>query len=345
MKHLVTGACGFVGSGIVKELSKRGHNVISVDVIDDPKIREISEFYKINILDKDNLSKIFKNVECVHHNAALVPLLKSGRKFHETNVIGTKNIIELSIKHEIKHISHMSSSAIFGKPESEKLNVNYSLYKPTGIYGKSKYLAELEILNNKNNLQKYNITHSIIRPRPILGEGRLGIFEILFDWVNDNKKIPIIGNGNNLFQFADLSDLVDVSIETSEKKISGIFNIGTDKFGTLKEDLNLFFEKVNSKSRVFPINKNLCIFSLALLDKLNLSPLTSWHYLSYSWNFYYDLQNTFKILAWRPKYSNVQMLCNSFYYYLSTKHKLKNNLSIHRSKIRQKLLAVIKSFL
>ena len=96
---------------------------------------------------------------------------------------------------------------------------------------------------------------------------------------------------------------------------------------------------------VFPINKNLCIFSLALFDKLNLSPLTSWHYLSYSWNFYYDLQNTFKKLAWRPKYSNVQMLCNSFYYYLSTKHKLKNNLSIHRSKIKQKLLAVIKSFL
>ena len=105
MKHLVTGACGFVGSGIVKELSKRGHDVISVDVIDDPKIKEISEFHKINILDKDNFSKIFKNVECVHHNAALVPLLKSGRKFHETNVIGTKNIVELSIKHEIKRHS------------------------------------------------------------------------------------------------------------------------------------------------------------------------------------------------------------------------------------------------
>ncbi len=135
-------------------------------------------------------------------------------------------------------------------------------------------------------------------------------------------------------------------MKLQKKKISGIFNIGTDKFGTLGEDLNLFFEKVNSKSRVFPINKNLCVFSLALLDKLNLSPLVSWHYLSYSWNFYYDLKNTFKILEWRPKYSNVQMLSNSFYYYLSIKHKLKNNLSsIHRSKIKQKLLAVIKSFL
>ena len=113
MKHLVTGASGFVGSAIVKDLSKKGYEVISVDIIDDPKIKKISEFHNINILDKDRLSKIFQNVECVHHNAALVPLSKSGKKFHETNVLGTKNIIELSLKHCISHIFSTTQCILF----------------------------------------------------------------------------------------------------------------------------------------------------------------------------------------------------------------------------------------
>ena len=72
----------------------------------------------------------------------------------------------------------------------------------------------------------------------MVGKERLGIFQILFDWVEEGRRIPIIGSGRNKFQFAHLSDLVDVSIETSLKNVSGYFNIGTDKFSTLGEDLN-----------------------------------------------------------------------------------------------------------
>ena len=346
MKHIVTGACGFVGSAIVRDLVNKGHKVIAIDVIEDAKINSISEFHKVDILDKEKLSQLFRGVDCVHHNAALVPLSKSGKKFYKTNVIGTKNIIELSLQNNnVSHISHMSSSAIFGKPKNYKSNVDYLNYNPTGVYGISKYKAEMEMINNKEKFNSSNISCSIIRPRPILGKGRLGIFEILFDWVKDDKKIPIIGDGNNLFQFADISDLVDVSVETSESNISGIFNIGTDRFNTLKNDLNNFFNEVKSNSKVLPINKKICVISLAILDKLNLSPLSSWHYLSYGWNFHYDLKETFKVLKWRPKYSNVEMLCNSYYDYLKRRNELDYKSSLHRSKIKQKFLRIIKKIL
>ena len=98
MNHLVTGACGFVGSAIVRDLVNKGHKVIAIDVIEDAKINSISEFHKVDILDKEKLSQLFRGVDCVHHNAALVPLSKSGKKFYKTNVIGTKNIIELSLQ-------------------------------------------------------------------------------------------------------------------------------------------------------------------------------------------------------------------------------------------------------
>lgn len=342
--HLVTGSSGYLGSEITKKLVSLGEKVRCVDIIDDSDISKISEYENIDISNLENFkdSKIFDGVKYVHHNAAKVPLTKAGQDFYNSNVTGTTNILKLCSKYNVKHISHMSSSAIFGKPENNK-NVNYDKYSPTGYYGKTKYLAELEVLKfQKENHLK---SASIIRPRPVIGKGRLGIFQILFDWVKDNKKIPIIGNGENLFQFADIDDLVDVSIETSLKDKKGIFNIGNLIFSTLKNDLNKSFELVGSKSKVFPINRSLCIASLFLLDKLNLSPLSSWHYLSYSWNFHYDQTENFKRLEWRPKKTNVELIVEAYNWYMEKENDLKNSSSPHRNKIKQKVLNIVKKFM
>ena len=125
LKHLVTGSSGFIGSQIVKKLVNNNHDVISLDIIEDPELSKISEFHKIDISEKShNYRNIFNNVGYVHHNAALVPLTKAGNKYFESNVEGTRNILNQSIKYNVEHFSHMSSSAIFGKPERYK-NVNY----------------------------------------------------------------------------------------------------------------------------------------------------------------------------------------------------------------------------
>ena len=54
MIHLVTGACGFLGSAIVEDVVKKNQQVVSLDIIEDKRISSISEFHKINILDNEN---------------------------------------------------------------------------------------------------------------------------------------------------------------------------------------------------------------------------------------------------------------------------------------------------
>jgi nucleoside-diphosphate-sugar epimerase len=78
---------------------------------------------------------------------------------------------------------------------------------------------------------------SLIRPRTIVGTGRLGIFDILFNRVRDGPNIEVIGSGNNFFQFIHVDDLCEASIRSALQKIPGLFNVGTDRFGTLREDL------------------------------------------------------------------------------------------------------------
>ena len=300
------------------------------------------EYQAVDVLDRKSLKVIMEGVSHVHHNAALVPLRKSGNLFQKVNVIGTKNVLDVAIEAGVQHFSHMSSSAIYGSISESDCPIDQNTrLRAVEIYGQSKLDAENIVADE---LGKDRISVSIIRPRTIIGIERLGIFQILFEWISEGRNIYIIGSGKNVFQFAHVSDLVDVSIETSLKRLSGYFNIGTDRYGTLREVLESLCEYADTGSKVISLPQTLTISALWLADKLRISPLAPWHYMTYHKPFFFDISFEKKRLEWRPKYSNNEMIIASYQWYLDNKGSFKSrrNSSTHRGKVNQGIIKVLK---
>jgi nucleoside-diphosphate-sugar epimerase len=196
MLHLITGGSGFLGNLIALRLLELGVKVRVLDIWHDDKQPDDIEFIKADVCDREAVAKAMQGVDVVHHNAALVPLTKSGDLFRRVNVEGSRIVAEEAVRAEVSYFIHMSSSALFGKAVFPIKND--TLPCPTEPYGLSKLEGELVV---RNVCENSGLPWLSIRPRTLLGLGRLGIFQILFDWINTNHNIYVIGSGNQNINF------------------------------------------------------------------------------------------------------------------------------------------------
>lgn len=340
-KHLVTGAAGFLGSQIVEKLYQMGEvEIIAFDILKCNQRLEGVKYVQGTILDKETLLKLTRDVDYIYHNAALVPLTKSGKEFYQVNVIGTRNIVECCERNNVKKLIHMSSSAIYGLPVETPITEK-TPYKPVEIYGRSKLEAEKEVWR----FMEKGGRASCIRPRTIIGgKSRLGIFQILFEWISEGKNIYVIGDGNNLFQFLHVNDLIDVTLKAAFSEKNGLYNVGAAVYRTLREDLEGLCDYAGSRSRVKGLPVGLTKSVLYIADKLGLSPLAPWHYLTYHKPFVFDISKAQKELNWSPQYSNLDALIESYEWYLAHRGEIADSKSVHQKPVSQRILKILKLF-
>ncbi len=338
--HLVSGGSGFVGSNIVRLLAARGETVRVLDIWKDPALPPDVDFILADINDREAVNKAMRGMDYVHHTVALVPLAKAGKRFWTVNVDGTRTALEAARAAGVKMFCHMSSSAVFGSPDIMPITTATPL-RPVEIYGRAKLAAE-ELVKQAG---REGMAVSVIRPRTIVGVGRLGIFEILFDWIRDGANIYIIGPGTNLFQFVHVDDLAEVSVLCALRQTPGLFNVGTDRFGTLRDALAALIAHAGTSSRVKSLPVPLAMIALQVLDKLHLSPLGPWHYMTYHKAFYFDIAPTMDALAWRPKYDNVQILTQAYDSFTGSHSSAdpSRGTSIHKRPVKQGVLRLLKA--
>ena len=334
-KTLVVGGSGFVGVELVRHLLEAGHEVRVFDQnpIGDKKLEGRIEFDQGDVRDATAVANAVGGIHKLFHLAAMVPLTRAGNAFHDVNVGGTKNVVTAATNANVEHLVHLSSSAIFGVPAEIPITESTAL-DPLGLYGQSKYEGEMVIRNAIVSGMKA----TIIRPRTIIGLGRLGIFQILFDMIANGRAITLLGSGNHDFQLISNRDLAKAMIAASDRSAVGIYNAGTDKFSTMKNDLNELARSVGSKSRVRGIPAMVARPALRLLDRLRLSPFVDWHYDTIDKSYWFDTSKITDELGWAAEDSNVDMLVNSYRWYLTNGVPEEPGLSTHRSGVSQGLI-------
>ena len=152
MKTLITGATGFVGAAVSRELLKKGHKVKALvrqsSVLDNLKNLDV-EIVQGDLKDKDSLKRCLKDCKYLFHVAADYRLwVPKPKEIYENNVTGTENLMEEALNLGIEKIVYTSSVAVLGKPiegdvANEKTPVNVD--QMIGHYKKSKYLAEEKV--------------------------------------------------------------------------------------------------------------------------------------------------------------------------------------------------------
>ena len=333
--HLVTGGSGFMGTLIVERLRARGHRVRSLDIHRDPAPVDGVDCIVGDVRDRATVARCMRDVEVVHHAAALVPLTKSGAAFHAVNVDGSRIVAEEAARAGAARFVHISSSAVYGVPPCPITRATPT--EPVEIYGHAKLAGERAV---QEACDAAGLPLLIIRPRTILGRGRLGLYQFLFEWIREGRDFYVIGSGHNRFQYVQADDLMDAWQLLLDHGRTGAFAVGTDRFGTFRESLETLIQHAGTASRVRSLPARPAVATLRLLDRLRLSPLAPWHYLTSHVDFYCDVQPLLD-LGWRPRYSNDAMLAACYDWFLAHPDTVDGG-SPHRSALRQGVLRVLK---
>jgi len=302
MRVLITGSSGFIGSRLAR-LFCDNHDVLSVDILrypfEHPRLHHLREdFVKLRVKD-------IRGVDIIYHLAAKLPVDKcSFEEYYRVNVRGTRVLLERSLEAGVKRFVYVSSSAVYGYPRSPI--TEGSLRRPREPYGLSKYYAELVCEQYRRD---HGMDISIVRPRTVIGSKRLGILYLLFYWIRNNKHVYLIGDGRNRYQLLSIWDLIRALFTLRHKGDYEDFNLGTDKFLTLREDIDDLIRVAGSRSRIVLLpsfSKVMC----RIADRF--IPLARWHYDLIDRDFYFDISKARDMLGWIPIHSNLEMLVEAY---------------------------------
>lgn len=314
-KILITGAAGFVGSHLVDLLLKKGIPISKLRLLlwnneskdNLPNLK--FDIIRGDIRDKETVKKAMKNVEIIYHLAAKIDFDgKTYQEYKETNVDGTKNLLEECKGKSIKKFVSYSSIGVYGLPAGIGNIINWDeSHSPTytNFYGKSKWEAEIAV---REAHRQFGLSYSIIRPASVYGTREKGPTLALYKAINSGQFL-MIGNGENKMHYVYVEDLVEATYLAANSKINNgeyiIAGFKPTKFIDIVRDVS------NSIGKSVPNIKIPIILAMFVAHIFNILnkvtgikiPLFPSRVKTMTSSYYYNISKAKKELGYNPKTS------------------------------------------
>lgn len=313
MRILITGATGFVGGYLVKELAAQGHEITCL-------VRKTSNVGKLknfdvnfiygDILNKPSLETAVENTDLIYHLVGVGSLSANTedefKKFYNINYGGTKNLLDsvVSKNMNVEKIICVSSTAAVGLHDGmidESATCN-----PITPYQKSKYESEKLILTY---CDRFGLPITIIRPCMVYGIGDLNSEILKMCKFIKRGIFPLFNDGNNAVPLIYVTDLIQGILLSATKGRDGeVYFITNEKISTMNEIIDAISKSMNSNVCRLKISKKIAGSSACIIEKsaiiLNVRPIiTRDRIYSMTSNRIFSIEKAKKDLGYSPKVS------------------------------------------
>lgn len=246
MKILVTGAAGFIGSGVARELANRGHDVVAADMFLDrlysnepklinwEKLRDVTNIEEVVVDLRGDLDALPNEYDVIVNAAAMPGLMTSWSEF-DTYMTCNIKIVENLISHRVSEKTHFvqfSTSSVYGSTANgdEK-----SECLPTSPYGVTKLAAE-ELIRAHH--RTHGLQHTILRLFSVFGPGQRPdmAYHKLIKAISAGEEFVVFGDGLQSRTNTFVDDCVKIVATIAESRATNeVFNIAGSESVTLND--------------------------------------------------------------------------------------------------------------
>jgi nucleoside-diphosphate-sugar epimerase len=342
---LVTGASGFFGGVLKRRLLAEGFAVTNIDLVrDEDAGAEGLTSVQGDIRDAGLLARVFgeHKFEGVFHCAAMLAHdVKDETLLWTSNVDGTRRVAEAALAAGVTKMVNISSNCLwaegFGRPVTEADEP-----APVELYGRSKLQAERELAAITEKRPDFKVV--TLRCPTIIDSGRLGLLAILFEFIEDGKKVWVVGDGSSRYQFIYAQDLATACLLCLQYEESNLFHIGSDDVPTMRGMYESVIRAAGSKARVASLPRRPTIAMMQLAHKLKVSPLGPYHYRMIAESFVFDTQRIRTELGWTPTLTNEEMMLRAFSYYSENRKAIhaRTDVSAHSKAAPMGIIRLLK---
>lgn len=338
---LITGGAGFFGDILKSRLLAAGARCVSIDLQPDPRTHPHLVSVRGDIRDHRLLARLFDehSFDAVFHCAAILAhAVKDGGMLWSSNVEGTRALADAVARAGVKKVVFTSSNCLWGESMGRPVTEDDEP-RPVEIYGRSKWEGEKVLSSYAGAFDTV-----VVRTPTIIDSGRLGLLAILFEFIHEGRRVWVVGEGDNRYQFVYAADLAEACVLAAHRDGPGVFHVGSDGVKPLREVYEYVIDRAGTGARVASLPRRPTLAAMRLANALRISPLGPYHYRMIAESFLFDTTRAKAVLGWAPTLTNEEMLAKAYEHFAGNLDEIRRreDVSAHRQPAKMGAIRILK---